>query len=42
MHPHRNHTPARPTSRWVTIVQTLFVAAVVAALTVITILELSK
>lgn len=42
MHPHRNHQPARATPRWVTIAQTLFVAAIVAALTVITILELSK
>jgi hypothetical protein len=42
MQTYRNHTPARPTSRWVTIAQTLFVAAIVAALTVITILELSK
>jgi hypothetical protein len=42
MHPHRNHQPARPTSRLATIVQTLFVAAVVAALTIVTILELSK
>ena len=42
MHPYRNYTPARPTSRLATIAQTIFVAAVVAALTVITILELSK
>jgi hypothetical protein len=42
MHPHHNHQPARPTSRLATILQTLFVAAVVAALTIVTILELSK
>jgi hypothetical protein len=42
MNPYRNHQPARPTSRLVTILQTLFVAAVVAALTIVTILELSK
>lgn len=42
MHPYRNHTPARPTSRLATIAQTLFVAAIVAALTVATILELAK
>ncbi len=42
MNPYRNHTPARPTSRWVTILQTLFVAATTAALTIVTILELSK
>lgn len=42
MHPHRNYRPARVTPRWTTIVQTLFVAVIVAALTVITILELSK
>ena len=42
MHPHRNHQPARVTPRWVTIAQTLFVTAVVAALTVAFTLELSK
>lgn len=42
MHPYHNHQPARPTSRLATIVQTLFVAAVVAALTVAFTLELSK
>jgi hypothetical protein len=42
MHPHRNHTPARATPRWTTILQTIFVAAIVAALTIVTILELSK
>jgi hypothetical protein len=42
MHPHRNHQPARPTSRLVTILQTLFIAAIVAALTIVTVLELSK
>ena len=42
MHPHRNYRPARVTPRWATILQTLFVAAIVAALTIVTILELSK
>lgn len=42
MHPYRNHTPARPTSRLATILQTLFVAAIVAALTIATVSELSK
>ena len=40
--PHRNHQPARPTSRLATIIQTLFVAAIVAALTIVTVLELAK
>ena len=40
--PHHNYQPARPTSRLATIIQTLFVAAVVAALTIVTVLELSK
>lgn len=42
MNPYRNHQPARPTSRLATIAQTLFVAAIVAALTIVTILELAK
>ena len=40
--PHHNYQPARPTARLATIIQTLFVAAVVAALTIVTVLELSK
>ena len=41
-HPHHNYRPPRTTARWATIAQTLLVAAIVAALTVATILELSK
>lgn len=42
MHPHRNYQPPRPTARWATILQTLLVAAIVAALTVAFTLELAK
>ena len=42
MIPHRNHQPARPMPRWLTIVQTVFVAAIAAALTVAFTLELSR
>lgn len=42
LNPYRNYRPARPTSRLATIIQTLFVAAIVAALTIVTVLELAK
>ena len=42
MIPYRNHQPARPTPRWLTIVQTVFVAATMAALTIALTLELAK
>ena len=42
MIPHRNYQPARATPRWLTILQTLFVAAIAAALTVAFTLELAK
>lgn len=41
-HPHHNYRPPRPTSRLATILQTLLVAAIVAALTIVTVLELAK
>lgn len=42
MNLHRNYQPTRPTPRWLTIVQTLILAILVAGFTVAFTLELAK